>query len=1546
MSGRYQYIRKLATGGMAEIHLAKTVGPGGFEKRLVVKRILPHLAERPEFLQMFFAEARIAAQLAHPNIVQIFDFGEEDGSHLIAMEYVDGLNLRTLAGWAKATAPMSCAVAARIISQACEGLAYAHEFVNPDTGQALNLVHRDVSADNIMVSRTGAVKVLDFGIARVEGDELAADQRKGKVAYMPPEQLRGDELDLRVDVFALGVVLYLLLAGERPWERTTELALIRAVLQEPPSPLRDLRPDVPIELEKIVMRALSRARDERHRSCRELQAALEVFISQSGETITPTTLGVFVTRALAAGAGSGQPPGPSVVAQATPQPASRPSPQHLAVTTPGVMTPLLKEFARTVAGAPSPALLARLRAEAAEEDGGDLGPEPTTNRMPSPLWGPARDLLQEQATVVIAPRPSPGRPPPRASDPHDEVVTEQDRPAATRSGDAAPPGGPHARAGEAATLRMSAVKALTAGAGDAAHTLKVPTAHLFAPPPDRSADAAADDFFQAAPAAAPFAIAPSPPKGATSGPPPPQDASFAPPPAGPEAPAPGLFAPPPPPRHATGGSPPAPLPDAELFAAPPPRGDAAAPDLFAPPPPPKRATGGFPPAPPLETTMGPGAPAAELFAPPPPPRHKTGGFPPAPLEPPPGPGAPTTELFAPPPPPKHTTGGFPPAPLEPPPSPGAPTAELFAPPPPPKHTTGGFPPAPAAELFAPPPPPKRATGGFPPAPPLETTTGPGAPEAELFAPPPRSSPRPAASPLPSSVAPPAGADLFTPPPPSAKRPSGAFPAAPPEPRSSAPGPRASSPSGLRPQAPVAVRGFEAAQVLAHRPARGLPPAVLAALRGTAAADRAHQLMRRFPLIAARLIEVDPALTAPIEHLGGAMLDALLLADEHQLLLRLIERTKSGHFAGWLRDELLSPVRMLALTDRLRLGAPADAESLHGWLCALGPAAIPQLVAVIDALEPGLPQDVLCRALAVLVSSDPSLVAGRLDETPARNAAAMAFVLEATGSSERSKLFSRIYARRDVRLTVQVMSGRARVKSAETLGQLATALADRTPEVRLHALKLIAELDNPAGGRLLFDRTEDASFEKLPDDERAATWSALAQIRDPQTFSRLSEVLGEKTTLLGRKQSIAKKLAIIDGLRSSALEEAQALLVRAAEDRSQPDEVLNAASRALLERRPSGLRSVADENAWLRRLACLDLCSLVRAASVVDLTGGQLDPALSRLRDVLRRLVAQSGRFELVVGGEGLLLGGASVPLQLGTMNVAPQVTRWLSERDLQSVTLEGPVPVAELRAFLLQLCDPDGTVESAPHIRCTTFSGRAVGPHANQLVSGDQGAKAAELYRAAIDFLVAQRRAFFAGVLPDVLGADELLRHLARTWASSDTRLLSVIADPAGDDAFAVHAVNTACIGMAFANDLQLGLGALREIAEVSLFWTLAETGLSPQRQATPGAAMHEDVRLRLATLFLSQEKGRRAIASAVATIDAGLDAPPQGQRGAGHVATIIALAEAFDALALGARLGHLAALGQLQTAWAHRFNPELLGLFVAWATEQCGSRPPPTLTG
>jgi eukaryotic-like serine/threonine-protein kinase len=159
--GKYQLIRKLATGGMAEVFLAKAAGPMGFEKMLVVKRILPHLSEDPTFVEMFLAEAKLAAQLNHPNIVQIFDFGETDGEYFLAMEYIDGPNLRVLVKRARAAkAPLPTPICARLIAAACEGLAFAHDFSDPTTGEPLGLIHRDISPDNILVSRQGAVKVV------------------------------------------------------------------------------------------------------------------------------------------------------------------------------------------------------------------------------------------------------------------------------------------------------------------------------------------------------------------------------------------------------------------------------------------------------------------------------------------------------------------------------------------------------------------------------------------------------------------------------------------------------------------------------------------------------------------------------------------------------------------------------------------------------------------------------------------------------------------------------------------------------------------------------------------------------------------------------------------------------------------------------------------------------------------------------------------------------------------------------------------------------------------------------------------------------------------------------------------------------------------------------------------------------------------------------------------------------------------------------------------------------------------------------------------
>ncbi|HYI01245.1 serine/threonine protein kinase [Hyalangium sp.] len=286
--GKYQLVRRLAIGGMAEVFLAKAAGPMGFEKELVVKRILPHLAEDPQFIEMFLAEAKLAARLNHGNVVQIFDFGEQEESYFIAMEYVDGLDLKTLSRRAfQRGTPMSYPLLARIVSLACEGLAYAHALVNPENGQPLGFIHRDISTDNILVSSTGGVKVVDFGIAKAAnvGPQTLSGVLKGKLAYMPPEYLLGSPIDSRADIYALGVVLYELIAGRRPFVADTEPQLMQLIIHDNPVDIGALRMDVPLTLVQVLEKALHKNREARYASCRQMQADLERFLFRCGEPV-------------------------------------------------------------------------------------------------------------------------------------------------------------------------------------------------------------------------------------------------------------------------------------------------------------------------------------------------------------------------------------------------------------------------------------------------------------------------------------------------------------------------------------------------------------------------------------------------------------------------------------------------------------------------------------------------------------------------------------------------------------------------------------------------------------------------------------------------------------------------------------------------------------------------------------------------------------------------------------------------------------------------------------------------------------------------------------------------------------------------------------------------------------------------------------------------------------------------------------------------------------------------------------------------------------
>ncbi len=292
--GRYRVLRRLAVGGMGEVFLARHEGPAGFAKTLVVKRILEHLASDARFVEMFLNEARLAALLSHPNVVQIFELGEDKGSYFIAMEFIPGRSLRAIgAALRQRGKAIEATMAARLAAQALHGLHYAHE-LKDERGQPLKIVHRDVSPDNILVGFGGAVKMLDFGIAKaVAAAREHTRTLRGKFAYMSPEQLRGDVLDRRADVYSMGVVLYELLTGRLPYTALSPSAILERMAEPPMRPTQHT-PELPQELEQIVLIALSQTPSERFQTAEEMAAALVEFASRHSETMSPGQLDGFL----------------------------------------------------------------------------------------------------------------------------------------------------------------------------------------------------------------------------------------------------------------------------------------------------------------------------------------------------------------------------------------------------------------------------------------------------------------------------------------------------------------------------------------------------------------------------------------------------------------------------------------------------------------------------------------------------------------------------------------------------------------------------------------------------------------------------------------------------------------------------------------------------------------------------------------------------------------------------------------------------------------------------------------------------------------------------------------------------------------------------------------------------------------------------------------------------------------------------------------------------------------------------------------------------
>ena len=296
---RYRVIDRLAAGGMAEVFRAESAGIEGFKKKVAIKRVLPHLSEKQKFIKMFLDEARLSAHLCHSNVVQVFDIGMGDKTYFIVMELVDGADLKAIIETRrKLNRDFPLEEAVYVATKMCEGLAYAHELTDSD-GSPLGIVHRDMSPPNVLITKFGEVKIADFGLAKASNQLEKSEPGiiKGKFSYLSPEAAQGLEVDLRTDIFAVGIILWEMLAGRKLFLGDSDFQTVKLVQAANVTPASHFNPRVPPELDRVIAKALARDPSERYLRTRDLAKDLTGFLFHHGKPVGPWDIASLVAEA-------------------------------------------------------------------------------------------------------------------------------------------------------------------------------------------------------------------------------------------------------------------------------------------------------------------------------------------------------------------------------------------------------------------------------------------------------------------------------------------------------------------------------------------------------------------------------------------------------------------------------------------------------------------------------------------------------------------------------------------------------------------------------------------------------------------------------------------------------------------------------------------------------------------------------------------------------------------------------------------------------------------------------------------------------------------------------------------------------------------------------------------------------------------------------------------------------------------------------------------------------------------------------------------------